>query len=141
MTENENIFFDSDSEQQFNIPATLAGCADRLAELKKQRLSYQKLVKNIEREEAFLSSKLKAELKEQGSRGIAGLFSKVAIVDRKIPSVTDWDALHAHIQRTGEFDLMQRRLSDAAVKERWNAGEEVAGIGFFETQTLSITKI
>lgn len=125
---------------EFNLPDTLAACADKLQDLKKQRYATQKLVDSIAREEAHLTAHIKDELAKQGATGISGFHARVSMNEKVVPTVQDWGALHEYIQKTGQFDLLQRRVSDAAVKERWQAGEKVAGVGEFTITTLSISK-
>ena len=126
---------------EYNIPATLAACADRLQDLKKQRLAQQKIVDELVREEGVIAQHLKDSLPLEGSTGVSGMFARVSLVEKIVPTVTDWASLHAHIQRTGDFDLLQRRVSDTAVKERWAAGDKVDGVGEFTAVTLSINKV
>ncbi len=39
-----------------------------------------------------------------------------------------WPAVYARIQLRGEFDLLQKRLSSTAVRERFAAGDRIDGI-------------
>ena len=45
------------------------------------------------------------------------------------------------ILRNDRFDLLQRRLSDAAVKEMWQDGQSVPGVEPFNVITVSINKV
>jgi len=36
---------------------------------------------------------------------------------------------------------MQKRLIDGAIKERWEAGKEVPGVGHFNAVSVSINKV
>jgi len=126
---------------EYNIPETLAACVDKLQDLKKQRLAQQKIIDAMVREESYLAQHIKDALVAQGATGISGLYAKVAMVEKVVPSVQDWDKVYSHILSTGQFDLLQRRVSDAAVKERWQAGEKIDGIGEFTVVNLSVTKV
>jgi hypothetical protein len=55
--------------------------------------------------------------------------------------VEDWPKLYAHIKKTGEFELMQRRLGETAVKERWDADKQVPGVGRFTAKKVSCTRV
>jgi hypothetical protein len=44
---------------------------------------------------------------------------------------------HAHVLATGDFSVLQRRLSEGAIKERWHADEEVPGVIKFPVWKLS----
>ena len=47
------------------------------------------------------------------------------------------------IKKTGEFDLLQRRPSTAACRERWKEGKNLTsiGVGKFIKLSLSLTKV
>jgi hypothetical protein len=57
------------------------------------------------------------------------------------PAVTDWAELYQHIAETGNFDLLQRRVGEAAVKLRWEDGEAVPGIVSYPVEKLTLTKV
>ena len=63
-----------------------------------------------------------------------------ALVQKPEPTVEDWNALHAHIKKTGEFELLYRRVNPAAIKERWELHKQVPGVKQFIAITLSVTK-
>lgn len=63
-----------------------------------------------------------------------------ALVTKPEPQVEDWSRLYGHIKQTGEFELLFRRINPGAIKERWDAKEEVPGVGKFPVETLSVTK-
>lgn len=42
--------------------------------------------------------------------------------------VRDWSLLLPYVQATGELDLLQRRVTESAVKARWEDGKELPGI-------------
>jgi hypothetical protein len=56
------------------------------------------------------------------------------------PVVSDWAAFYAHVQNTGDFDLMHRRVADAAVAERWENKQEVPGVGRFPVETITVSQ-
>ena len=66
---------------------------------------------------------------------------RVQAVQKTVPSLKDWDALCKHVKKTGDFDLLQHRLSSAAVEARWDAKKKVPGVEPFQTVVLSVTKV
>ena len=60
---------------------------------------------------------------------------------KEIPTPTDWGKIRGYIVEHGAWELMQNRLSTAAVAERWEAGEEVPGVGRFKQYNVSISKL
>ena len=55
-------------------------------------------------------------------------------------NAAQWPDLYKYITATGEFDLLQKRLSSTAVAERFKAGVDLPGVGRVELPVLRITK-
>jgi hypothetical protein len=62
----------------------------------------------------------------------------VSIVEREVPSVTDWQALYKSIIESNAFDLLQRRVSSTAWRARLEAGETVPGVETAVVRSLSV---
>jgi len=60
---------------------------------------------------------------------------------KEVPRAADWPKVHAFIQKTGRFDLLQKRLGEAAVKDMWDQGDDVPGVEKVSIPDVSITKI
>lgn len=125
----------------FEIPATLGACADLLYELKQERLKQQKVVDALAVYESALRDHIIAELPKSEALGVTGHKARVTVVTKDVPTVKDWDALYAHVRETGHFELLQRRLGDKAVAERWDQGVAVPGVEPFTAVTVSLNKI
>lgn len=126
---------------KFKFPKALGACADRLYELRQKRLEEQKKVDLIEAEEKALKEHIIQNLPKSEASGVAGKLARVTVVTKEIPQVEDWDAFYKYVKKTGNFDLLQRRLTDAAVKERWEAGKEIPGVKHFQVVSVSINKV
>lgn len=126
----------------YKVPTTLAACADALYKTRERRLAAQKVADGIEEEEKFLKEYLIQNLSTSlHANGISGKLARVQKILKEVPQVADWPVLQAYIKRTGSFDLLQKRLSDGAVKERWDAKKAVPGVTKFTAVTLSVTKV
>ncbi len=121
----------------------LATRADAFKELRDKRLALKReldAMYQLEKEaRAELVQYLEAA-KSEGITGVSGANCHVSLRPTFKPIVEDWDALYSHIQRTGEFELIQRRVGEGAVKERWDDGVVVPGVIELEGVDLSITK-
>lgn len=126
---------------KYKFPKAMGACADKLYELKNKRLSIQKLVEELQAEETALKNHIIDNLPKSEASGVTGKLARVTVVTKEIPQTQDWDALYRHIKKTGGFELLQRRLAVAAVKERWEEGKEVPGIGHFTVVDVSINKV
>lgn len=129
------------AETTFKPPKSLGACADRLYELRQQRLTVQKEVDKLAAEEAALREHIINTLPKSEASGIAGKLARVTVVTKQVPQVKDWDAFYKFVKKTGSFDLLQRRLTDQAIKERWEAGKEVPGVEHFNAVSISLNKV
>lgn len=79
----------------------------------------------------------KDELTEvKTSAGVAKLVPKQ--VPQMDTETGGWPAIFAYIAETGSFDLFQKRLMEAACKERWAAGIKIPGVKEFNTWVLKL---
>jgi len=129
---------------KFPLPATLAGCADRLYERRTERLALQKQVDALAAEEAFLRDYLIENVPKSEATGIAGKLCRVTVVTKQVPQVADWELFYSTIKKskgTEGFALLGRAISKAAIEERWAAGKQVLGVEPFQVVTLSVSKV
>lgn len=129
------------TEVKYKFPKALGACADKLFELRNRRLAEQKKVDEIAAEETALKNHIIENLPKSEASGVAGKLARVTVVTKQVPQVKDWDAFYKYVKKTGSFDLMQKRLTDAAIKERWEAGKEVPGVEHFNAVSVSINKV
>ena len=61
----------------------------------------------------------------------------VSVRRSSVPQVADWGALDNYIRKTGALDLLQRRVSVSAWRERLEAGKAVPGVDAFERVELA----
>ena len=123
------------------FPKTLGACADALYEVRQARLDLQKKVDALSEQETALREHIIQTLPKSQASGVAGKLARVTVVTKDVPQVKDWDKLYAHVKKTGQFELLQRRLSDSAFKERQEAGKTVPGVELFRAVTVSINKV
>jgi len=128
-------------EVKYKFPKALGACADKLFELRNKRLAEQKKVDEIAAEETALKNHIIENLPKSEASGVAGKLARVTVVTKQVPQVKDWDAFYKYVKKTGSFDLMQKRLTDAAIKERWEAGKEIPGVEHFNAVSVSINKV
>lgn len=122
-------------------PKTDAGKADLRYAVEDWRLAVQKCVEALKEVETGLNEHFIAHLPKSQASGVAGQTARVQLRTKIIPQVQDWNALYKHIKKSGEFELLQRRLTDSAIKERWEARQDVPGVGHFTAIVVSCTKL
>lgn len=123
------------------LPKTLGACADELYATREKRLLLQKEAAALSDRETAIKEHLIAVLPKSDATGASGRVARAQVVTSVVPQVEDWEALYKHVRRTGSFELLQRRLADNAIKERWDDGKKVPGVGTFSLVKVSVTKL
>ena len=120
--------------------AELESRIDALFTLRAKRLQAQKEVDALEAEEKELGAAIKEDMMASGQDELSGHLGKFKLKYDQAPVVVDWTVLYNHILETGNFDLLHKRLGVAAVKERWQGGDDVPGVGREDTVTYYVGK-
>lgn len=102
-------------------------------------LNAQLKVLNKSKEE--LDWQLLNQLDEQGLSRTANDKASVSINQTVVPDVQDWDALYAHITKTQDFALLQRRVSSTAYKELLKLNEAVPGVETREIRRINFRSL
>lgn len=123
------------------IPEKLGACADLLYKTQQERYALQHKVDALKELESALSEKIIRELPKSEATGVAGKRARATVRTKEVPQVADWPALYAYITKTKSFDLLQKRVADKSIAERWEAGKQVPGVTKFTKVVVSITKV
>ena len=121
-------------------PEELGPTIDALYALREMRLGMQKKVDELKAEEVRTREKLFEMLSALGLNRASGMVATAGIKVSNIPLVEDWDMLQQHIKNTGEFDLMQKRISVTAWRARFEEGVDVPGVSKVEDVDISLTR-
>lgn len=125
--------------KKLTIPKSMGACADLLFKLRTERLAAQKVAEEIEEREKALKQHIIDNL-AKGDTGASGKTHHVSVYTDPVPRIEDPTKLYAYIKRTGSFDLLQKRLNEAAVKERWEDKKKIPGVATFNVVKVSLTK-
>lgn len=136
------------------LPKGLGACADLLHDVREERLTTNRVVEDMKKDEAAITNHIIDKLDKNDEGGAVGKRYKALVKLEDVYVVEDWDAFYAHLKKTGEFDLLNRALNQAAVKERiamqnrpsGKRGENwkpklPPGVGRFTAKKLSLTKV
>lgn len=107
---------------------------------REQRLLMQKQVDNVQTEESKLKEEIIRELQTAQVTSIGGQIARVTIQEKIKPIAQNWELVYEYIRMNNAFDLMQRRLTEAAVKGRWEDGIKIPGVDSFTVFDLSVAK-
>jgi len=82
---------------------------------------------------------LEALLLTHNMRGVKSTLGSADIVDKVVYNVEDWTPFYAHVQRTGEFDLLYKRVGQKAVADRDSNNALPPGVKRVVLPTLKLT--
>lgn len=105
--------------------------------LRMERMASEKIAEEFKKQENLLEQQIIDVMKKEGVAASGGKLLKVELKTSEEPYVEDWDSVYKHVKKTGEFELMFRRINPKAVKERWANGENVPGVVSAEVTKLS----
>lgn len=108
------------------LPKSLGACADLYHDRREERLAANKDVEAMKAEETAIANHIIDNL-DKSSSGAIGKRYKAVVVTQDIYQVEDWEKFYAHIKKTGEFDLLNRAVNQAAVKARVEAQTRPSG--------------
>ena len=100
------------------FPKSLGACIDKLYALRAERLKLKAKADAIGSQEQALRLHLVATLGKDDLEGGRGKLASASINRSVVADVKDWLKLYAFIKKTNGFDLLQRRVTDAAYRER-----------------------
>ena len=101
---------------------------DERASNKEQLDLLNKQIKELKQHEQLLDVLLLKKMDAEGLSRTANGIASASINEDTVPEITDWEAVFEHISQTGDYSLMQRRMSSVAYKEVLKLGEDVPGV-------------
>lgn len=104
----------------------------KLRELERQLNQQTKLVEELRHE-------MQTEMGIAGTDTYKSELGTVSVAKQSIPTVKDWEAFYTYLLDNQAVDLLQRRISTSAWRERVEEGEVIPGVELFEKATLRIT--
>lgn len=126
---------------EHRIPDTIAKCADLLYKLREKREGIKKQADEIEDYEKSLKAYIIDNLEKDNATGVSGLLACVRVVKKEEPTAENWDDFYKYILKNKAFHLLNKAINKASIKEIWEEGKEVPGVGRFNVITVSLTKV
>lgn len=118
--------------------ATIGKAIDEIRRLELRAEGYARKIAVIEKEISKKKARLQLRFKQDDLNGATGKLGRCEVKPRDVPAIDDFDTLVRHAAKRGEFDLLQKRVSIAAVRERWEAGKKVPGVRKQSVTTLRV---
>jgi len=118
----------------------LMAMIDELSALETERLSLDRKSKALKDAENDFKARIMKEMNYLGITVIAGNGGRRASVQVSIePVVHDWGQVLQYIKETEAMELLHRRLTVSAVKERWESGVNIPGVDRYEEHKLTLS--
>lgn len=123
------------------MPRSIGLCADLYHETRELRLAMQKETEAVEAREKEIKAYIIDNLGKSDDTGAAGKHHRVQVVTKEAAKISDWGVFCSFIRKNDRFDLLQKRVSEAPIKELWAERETVPGIEKMHVKDVSLTKI
>lgn len=112
---------------------------NQLVDVKRQRTELAAKDSDLSKEAARLESDIMHAMAEVGTTKAATEDGHSATMNKKsYPVINDWDAFYQYVADTKSFDLLHKRLSSTAFKDRLSSGEGIPGTSTSEVWELSV---
>lgn len=118
----------------------LGGLIDLLYATRVKRLEAEKEIKALKTSEVAYRVRIKQMLDAASLEAGSGKLATTSVCYTTEPTAKDWPSIYSYIVENDAFDMLQRRLSATAVRDRWNEGIIIPGIDKFDSWDLSLTK-
>src|SRR5258708_783703 len=113
------------AKKSYLLPNTTGACVDRLYVLATKQTTLQAQLATLAEEYNFVEAHLLTTLPVAKLDGAIGKRATARIVKTDVTSPKDWDKIRAYIVRTKAWDLLHKRLSSTACRERWAANKVI----------------
>lgn len=107
---------------------TLGELIDYKGDNRKDLSDANRVVKELTSHREEIDAALLKKLDAADTTRGANKNASVSISEEIVPHVEDWDAVYDYIQASGDFSLLQRRMSAAAYRELVQTTTKVPGI-------------
>ena len=129
------------SKADSDVVAEVASLADQMYAKRLERLALQRQVKLLDTEEKELKELLIAAMVTNKLSAIGGELCRVERERVAKPVVGDWNRFYKYIAENDAFDMLYRRLNEAAIKERLEDEPKIPGLSSTWQQKLSVHKV
>jgi hypothetical protein len=121
------------------ISSHMPDVVDAYISVRAQRLQLDRQAAELKEQEDALCKHIIGDFRSSGTTALGGKAGMVKMKETDEPDPLDWEAIYEYIQTNGAWELLHKRLGSTAVKERWEAGEEVPGVGHKPVFKLSVS--
>lgn len=120
------------------LVGTIGSTIDEIWELREKKKDLEAKAAVIETEIKAMEEKLMERMENDGVDKCTGKKATVSISSSIVGNVTDWDTLWAYVYKNKAGHLLQKRLSDASVRELFELKGKVPGVEPFTKKRLNV---
>lgn len=113
---------------------------DSFAEVREMRLAADKEASELRKQETELKQQIIQHLQNEHMTAVGGSKAVLTLTHKVKPTATDWSLIWRYINETKLFSLLHKRLTEEVVKELWDAGEVIPGVGAYDVYDVTISK-
>lgn len=121
--------------------STMGSTIDSLWAKREEKRKTEAKVKVIEAEIAAIEEVLMDRMDKEETSKSQGTKASVSITSAVVANVEDWEAFWPYVAKNKFFHLVQKRVSDPAVRELWDSGKKVPGVQPFTKRKLNIRSL
>lgn len=136
-----------EAPKKTRVPKAIGAKIDTLAQMREARQEYARLVREADKvrrllveEEDALALEITRELAGDGLKAGRSAGFTFSHAPKEVPRVEDWDELYGYIAEHRAFEMLERRPSAPAFRERWEDGVDVPGVRRESVFGYSLTK-
>lgn len=122
------------------ISTHLPDLIDSYIATRDRRLTLDREAAGIKEQEDDLKKLIISKFREGDilAQGAKNGLVKMKVSKEPVPE--NWELIYEYIQKNGAWELLHKRLTSTAVKEHWDHGEILPGVGSTDVYTLSVSK-
>lgn len=142
------------------FPKSLGSCVDLYHDTREKRLAANRVVEDIKFVETAIANHIIDNV-PKGDKGAIGAKYKGVVKTEDVFQVEDWPAFYDYIKKNGAFELLNKMINQAAVREHTDVLNEkldlanakakddskrkprkmLPGVKIFKAVKLSVTKV
>ena len=113
---------------------------DQFVEVKARREDLSNEVKQCTNKLAELEKDIMELMSQAGISQAGNEKASCFMKQVRHPAIDDWKIFYDYVAQTGQFELLHKRLSSTAFRERWDAGEVIPGTSTSDVWELTVRR-
>ncbi len=123
----------------YKVPKNKVDAILLLNKVRKERQALAKKTEEARSQEGMIETRVLELFKKEELDGLRAKGVLASIKRSDVPVIENDKEFYAHIKKTGEFDLLERRPAKEACRARWKDGKKVPGVGIFTKVGINLT--